>query len=773
MHVAIQLLITTPTLLFQKCDRKHPCSLCITRGVAHLCRWESVPVARPAPARPPAGALREASVFADDQTQLITDLTQRIASLENELKKAREQPSPPYLSLTSGSLSTSPSSNATDVSTSGNFSPYHDHLSELSHRPSPEEQVHEYTILSARTSPEILPIQTFPMDDAAYEATSTIAHLSLAHHGEFIGRGSLICALHSVTSRKVPRFLYAKSTDAMSEYREPAQKFSNISFIGTIDELVSYLPPMLVVETLTSAFFFEVNWRYAIPEDWFRRARSQMWMSLQHSTGSQINTNWLMLLFAILAVAPQSAYEEIKHYSATRSSDDYFMCAMMARRMVEDEYLSVPSASLMVSAADGTVLGCLATPLLCDYLAERGRVSEAWKLAGIGIRNAEAVGMHRDPEWKLWQMMSADEKVLRRRAWWGLFITDKTYSYVLARPQILRPEIYDVELPSAHNPDGSRNLVNFGQNVFISLMEMLCDAIEKCFNVNFPDCLVFLEMDRKFEDWEERLPMEYQLGCEMRLLQEFNPSELKLLACQRYLIHTWYMIGRLRFHIASSTDMGRAPQSSAQIRHSMEKCISISLQMIRFQCAVYGSFSHPSDNSFAYVYPGSCWLFEGCFSLFEASVALITTMAQLRMQEKVAEASSAIDSALLVFNQVARREQGKTKETATRAIEVLINIRNQVDSSLPKVKDDPELLDLSMLVNLSKTIGDTSSMANVFASAPQFSLHSMQMRHNDNTQLPQFSQINDFVGYSRENLRMGDHMDGSHMGIERGTTRHL
>lgn len=132
-----------------------------------------------------------------------------------------------------------------------------------------------------------------------------------------------------------------------------------------------------------------------------------------------------MLQFAIIASAPQSVLNDVKRYSPVRHTDDYFMCAMLARRLVEDEFLNVPSPSVMVSAADGTVLGCLATPILCNYLAERGHVSEAWKLAGQGIRNAEAVGMHRDPEWRLWQMMSEEEKLLRRRAWWGLIISDK------------------------------------------------------------------------------------------------------------------------------------------------------------------------------------------------------------------------------------------------------------------------------------------------------------------------------------------------------------
>ena len=46
------------------------------------------------------------------------------------------------------------------------------------------------------------------------------------------------------------------------------------------------------------------------------------------------------------------------------------------------------------------------------------------KLAGYAIRNAE-VGIHRDPDWELWQVMSTDEKLLRRRAWWGMYIWDK------------------------------------------------------------------------------------------------------------------------------------------------------------------------------------------------------------------------------------------------------------------------------------------------------------------------------------------------------------
>ncbi|KAF9482197.1 hypothetical protein BDN70DRAFT_875284 [Pholiota conissans] len=740
----------------QKCDRKHPCSLCVSRGVAHLCRWESVPLARPPPARPPASALVLKDANAPEPNALVLDLKQRIAALEHELEQARGSCSSPSVNARSPSSrmqSTPPFSGVTDSVSGGASSAFSPpQMSESLQQKSPPQHFAEHALLNDEDEPEIGP-PSFPLDENAYEATSTLAQLSLAHHGEFIGRGSLICALHAMTAKTTPRFLYAKSTDAMSEFREPVQRFSNIPFAATIEDLVPNLPTMMVVEALTAAFFEDVNWRYGIPEDWFRRTRGQMWMNLQHrqASASQINANWLMLLFAILASAPQSAYDDVSRYAPMRSSDDYFMCSMMARRMVEDDYLDVPSASFMVSAADGTVLGCLATPLLCDYLAERGRISEAWKLVGNAIRNAISVGLHRDPEWKLWQMMSADEKLLRRRAWWGLFTSDKTYSTVLSRPQVLRREIYDVALYSPHNPDGSRNLFNVGQNVTVSLMELLGDALEKCFTTDFPGCEVFFEMDRRFQEWEERLPSEYQLRLDAPILQECSPSEMKILTRQRYTLHTWYLTGRLKLFIASATGQGRAPQPSPLMRRTMEECINLSIQVIRFQTAAYQTLFRPNDDLSAPTYPGNCWLFEGCFSLFEASVALITVMSQLPCQDKVGESNRAIDSVLHTFMEVVKREQGrKTAETAARAMEVLITIREQHWPKVSKllqlntVKDeptDPIVYKFMDLDQMGAGVSDAQASFNVLNPfVPSASTHHFTTsteRHDDPTPLLQ------------------------------------
>ena len=170
----------------QKCDRQHPCGLCVTRGVAHLCRWESVPMARPAPARPPASALREVSVT--DQTDIIQDLKQRIVALEKDLESARR--SSPSITLVSGGRTPTPKSPS--VLEAIGAKPLGD-----SSRPSPKEPQSPATPFVS-SNPQDLGSLLFPLDDNIYGSTSTLAQLSLGHHGEFIGRGSLLCALHSV-----------------------------------------------------------------------------------------------------------------------------------------------------------------------------------------------------------------------------------------------------------------------------------------------------------------------------------------------------------------------------------------------------------------------------------------------------------------------------------------------------------------------------------------------------------------------------------------------
>lgn len=142
-----------------------------------------MPVARPAPARPPPSALREATL--PDQSKVIARLKQRVAVLENELERAREQPSSPNPSNTSIPPSTHTGGSSTSSSPT-----------QLSEQQSPKN----FFAQCLKWAPDnsLADLSLFPLDDDAYQVTSTLAQISLAHHGEFIGRGSLLCSLHFV-----------------------------------------------------------------------------------------------------------------------------------------------------------------------------------------------------------------------------------------------------------------------------------------------------------------------------------------------------------------------------------------------------------------------------------------------------------------------------------------------------------------------------------------------------------------------------------------------
>lgn len=164
-----------------------------------------------------------------------------------------------------------------------------------------------------------------------------------------------------------------------------------LSSLSPSRRLVYHLPPRPQLDGLISAFFTERNWQFGLSERWFRSACQQMWTHLDlrcdsscHTAGGcaackeDINPHWLSLLFSVLTLAPGES-----NTAETRS--DYFMHAMTARRFVEDQLLSSRPYSTSEGAVDGGVLSCIATTFLAMYLAERGRVSEAWKLVGRSV----------------------------------------------------------------------------------------------------------------------------------------------------------------------------------------------------------------------------------------------------------------------------------------------------------------------------------------------------------------------------------------------------
>ncbi|KAK7057471.1 hypothetical protein R3P38DRAFT_1175690 [Favolaschia claudopus] len=666
----------------QRCDRVYPCGLCVSRGVSHLCRWENVPVARPTPARPPV-------MPSSGKPDSIQELSARIASLEKSvvaerLRNSRNQYDPTAASSSHSSRlglphldQYSPALSAASLqSPSSENSPYSS--------PEPCSQDDEGESLA-------LP---FLSNDVHRTVSSLMQHL-ISQPGEYIGRGSSLSALYSISSREDPQLHHVSSTDPAVLFQPllPDEQPSS-----SVLRLIQSLPSSATVASLCQSFFKDVNWCYGIPEQWFLTTCADMWTSVRYSVlRAQINPNWLCLLYAVLALAPRCHVDPTVDDMA--SAAQFFEYAMTARRVGESAYLIGPRGS----AAQGSVLLCLAVPLLCDHLAERGYSNEAWKLVGHAILCAEAVGMHRDPSWCAWKkagsedVMGDTEKLLRRRAWWGLFIRERMYGLVLGRP-VVRSDIADVLVPAPINADGTRNVFNVYQRHLIQLLSLAGEVVEKCFGIGSPSSAVVHEIDRKLEQWEQQLPPEFRADASsdyQTIPDDLDTLDLVTIARQRHTLSTWYLLCRLKLHTAYITSLDDSMMEAwgrpLACRKSRNLCISISSELIRFQCDAYATDVLAASSCFA-----------GCFSLLEAAVALASSIA---WQGSPDESTNLVYEATRVLEQVVHEAPG-TETIARIGCEALAALIQELSGSHSKTVrplSSPQYFDTPLMTSPHST----------------------------------------------------------------------
>jgi Fungal specific transcription factor domain len=82
--------------------------------------------------------------------------------------------------------------------------------------------------------------------------------------------------------------------------------------------------------------------------------------------------------------------------------------------------------------------------LMCYYLQGTVELDECWNLVGLMIRTAISLGLHLSPETEKFLPI---ERELRKRAWWGCFVIDRTLSMKFGRPLTLSVEEGNVDLP--------------------------------------------------------------------------------------------------------------------------------------------------------------------------------------------------------------------------------------------------------------------------------------------------------------------------------------
>ncbi|KAJ4483714.1 hypothetical protein J3R30DRAFT_1821410 [Lentinula aciculospora] len=402
----------------QRCDRIQPaCGLCKSRGIEHLCRWASVPFARPAPAKTPA------LVKANESDELkIQRLLNRVDALERQLEQqcTRAEDRPYYRVVQCSSTSSSP---VLDSKISSSCLPFDSpaYLPEFGYR---------------KGTRDLKPSRKFNFSPSILHSIACSLALPLSFQEELIGRGSSVYTLLQMAKSHAP------DIDCWVQKRYPCCSIFMQSNLGQgvthISSLVQKLPPPLETERLLSAYFEYSNWYFGLPETWIRTVVSQMWDFLHCPApdNTHLNSNWLCLFFAILASVPPNIAITNHQYD----DEQFTAYSLAALRLTGDMHQHTFEQT--TSDMEGIVLACVAVPLLSKRRAASGRLNEAWKLLGNWIRVALSLELHLEPEYEHW--LDHEKQALRRLAWTNLAICDRFYSLLLSRPSMNFNKFLDV-----------------------------------------------------------------------------------------------------------------------------------------------------------------------------------------------------------------------------------------------------------------------------------------------------------------------------------------
>ncbi|KAI0099964.1 fungal-specific transcription factor domain-containing protein [Nemania sp. FL0031] len=186
---------------------------------------------------------------------------------------------------------------------------------------------------------------------------------------------------------------------------------------GGLPEVIGVLPDKLQADILLSQYFECVDPVYPMVHSQSFYAQYESFWILKAS--GQCDASFVALLFVMLALGTQ--------FVSTTNPQD--------RKQTAEFYASAGNQALRMSSylSTASIHSVQAMVLLCYFLINDNHASDGWAFAGILMRQAYAMGLHRDPN-----IVAPDatpfEKQQRRKLWQAVLLQDTFLTVLLSLP---------------------------------------------------------------------------------------------------------------------------------------------------------------------------------------------------------------------------------------------------------------------------------------------------------------------------------------------------
>ncbi|KAI1335468.1 fungal-specific transcription factor domain-containing protein [Xylariaceae sp. FL0016] len=187
---------------------------------------------------------------------------------------------------------------------------------------------------------------------------------------------------------------------------------------GGLPEVIGVLPDKVQADILLSQYFECVDPVYPmVHRQTFYADYERFWLCRESS--EKVDAAFVALVFVMLALGTQ--------FVATTSPK--------ARKQTAEFYASAGNQALRMSSylSTASVPSLQAMVLLCYFLINDNHASDGWAFAGILMRQAYAMGLHRDPN-IVTPDASPFEKQQRRKLWQAVLLQDTFLTVLLSLP---------------------------------------------------------------------------------------------------------------------------------------------------------------------------------------------------------------------------------------------------------------------------------------------------------------------------------------------------
>ncbi|KAK7432624.1 hypothetical protein QQZ08_000832 [Neonectria magnoliae] len=189
---------------------------------------------------------------------------------------------------------------------------------------------------------------------------------------------------------------------------------------GGLPEVISVLPEKIQADILLSRYFECVDPVYPMIHRQTFYADYEHFWQLGTQEKNEVDASFVALIFVMLALGTQ--------FVTTATSP-------RERKQTAEFYASASNQALRVSSylSSASIRSIQAMVLITYFLINDNHASDGWAFAGILIRQAYAMGLHRDPN-IVTPNASLFEKQQRRKLWQAVLLQDTFLTVLLSLP---------------------------------------------------------------------------------------------------------------------------------------------------------------------------------------------------------------------------------------------------------------------------------------------------------------------------------------------------